>query len=409
MRICHVCSDFHPFIGGCETHNVSVTTFLASRGHEVDVVVVRPSLKDLDIKNYADDKLAFLRAPAYDFPGHTRFRVHNIWPSGPILTYIEIRKKVKELEVLQGRFDVIEVHTHPFALAFPLRRVVLTLHFYELSCPSSPPIACPECKRPSDCIACVGRARYVQWRITRDLSLRRTENIIAKYDRVAREAVSRGVRPEAFHIIPHWIDIEGVWESSRNGNRMLIGGIDGNDFVYGFIGRLDAINSIFLILEAFKTIAERDKDTKLLFIGDGQDRHELEERIRKYGLLDRAYISGYVQHDQIGSYLGIPDVFICASRPGNYNWSLLEIMAAEKPVIATKAGGVEDILIDGENSVMCEADLESILKSMVKLRDDEKLRNLIAKNALETVRAKHSLMNLIEYEALLQRAASGHH
>jgi glycosyltransferase involved in cell wall biosynthesis len=401
MRVCHICNDFHPFTGGCETHNVSVTTFLASKGHDVDVIVVRPSLKILDKKNYTKDKLSFLHISTYDYPNQPRIKVHNIWSSGPILTYIEINKKVKELEAQNGPFDVIEIHAYPFALAFPFRRVVLTLHFYELSCPCIPPIACPECEGVDDCVECVGRVRYFQWWITRKLALRNIDNIMAKYDRVAEEAISRGMNKTKFHIIPHWIDVDGIWESSNNRDRALVKGINKGDFVYGFLGRLDAVNGIFLFLDAFKSIPNNNGNLKVLFIGDGQDRHELEKRIEKNGLSDRVFLAGYVPHDQIGSYLGIPDVFVCASKLGNYNWSLLEIMAAEKPIIATKAGGVEDVLINGVNSVMCTADLDSIKKSMIVLKDDEVFRNRISSNAFKIVKEKHSTANLDRYESWL--------
>ena len=85
----------------------------------------------------------------------------------------------------------------------------------------------------------------------------------------------------------------------------------------------------------------------------------------------------------------------------NYNWTLLELMSSGKPVIATAVGGTSEILRDGHSALLAEATAESIASGIRRLIDDPKLRQKLAGNALNTVKEKHSLTNLIKYERLL--------
>ncbi|KAA0233623.1 MAG: glycosyltransferase family 4 protein [Actinobacteria bacterium] len=125
-----------------------------------------------------------------------------------------------------------------------------------------------------------------------------------------------------------------------------------------FVGRIVEEKGIFDLVEMMSVLRERQTDARLLLIGEGQDRPLVEERVARAGLGDRVRMTGWVEASVVPSYLAAADIVLAPSRPAPDGWieaqglSIIEAMAAAKPVIATRLGGIADSITDGETGVL---------------------------------------------------------
>ena len=104
----------------------------------------------------------------------------------------------------------------------------------------------------------------------------------------------------------------------------------------------------------------------------------------------RVSFLGFVPHDVLPMYLSASDIFIRPSRSEGMGNSFIEAMAAGKPVIATRVGGIVDFLRDGETGLFCEVgNPKSIAQKVEKLMKDRESRDYIIRTASALVTEKY--------------------
>jgi len=148
-------------------------------------------------------------------------------------------------------------------------------------------------------------------------------------------------RSDQFSILPLGIDLNSfeLSESSRDRVRSEIGAANG-DIVVGYVGRLTEIKNIPMLLEC--AALERPEPVKFVIVGDGHLRTPLVEQADELGISDRVIFFGN-RTDIAAIYNGIDIVALTSHNEGT-PLSLIEAMAAGKPVISTGVGGVRDLL-----------------------------------------------------------------
>ncbi|MFC1925717.1 glycosyltransferase family 4 protein [Chloroflexota bacterium] len=399
MRICHVCNGFPPTVGGSETHNYSVVKYLAEKGYRVDVVVVRPNRNLLQRTNYTVDAIKTLLSKSYTLPDLPGVTVHNIAPTA-IKLYYDLARKIKELEK-ESPIDIIDIHSYIYALAFSKKRkILLSLHCYELSCPAT--LYLP-CEKPSlaRCRKCCSLPKYLYWKVARALALSRISKFMVKYDYLKRKLVDSGVDESSVVVIPHWIDVEKINRASREAGRAEMN-IEKGAKIFSFVGRLSQFNGPFLALEAFKKVYASHPEARLFFVGDGELKQSIERFCADNGFEDRVQLLGRLPHEKLLGILPSFDYHLLCSEYDNYNWTLLELMSSGKPIVATDVAGMTDILQDGRNALLAGANADSIADRMIELLEKPDLGARLAESALNTVRERHSMDNLQLYEELLE-------
>ena len=85
MKVCHICSGFPPAVGGTETHNYSIVKYLSDRGHDVDVIIIRPRTEELKLKGYSQEVIDEVQKKEYTLPELKNVRIFNIARSKPIV------------------------------------------------------------------------------------------------------------------------------------------------------------------------------------------------------------------------------------------------------------------------------------------------------------------------------------
>ncbi|MCF8114270.1 MAG: glycosyltransferase [Desulfotignum sp.] len=123
-------------------------------------------------------------------------------------------------------------------------------------------------------------------------------------------------------------------------------GFTQKDVVAGFIGRLDPIKNLCVVLDGFQTALAGCPDLKLLIIGDGPLFTEIKEKIIHMSLSDHVVLAGY-QKDA-AALAPVLDVFVLASLSEGTSMALLEAMSAGVPAIVSNAGGNPEIVVNNQ-------------------------------------------------------------
>jgi len=124
-----------------------------------------------------------------------------------------------------------------------------------------------------------------------------------------------------------------------------------SDFVFICVGRLEEIKGHDILLKAFNGIMPREH-VKLLIVGEGPCRNEMEQYIAEAGLQNNIRMLG--QRNDIPSLLNLSDCFVLASRSEGLSCSIIEAMAAGLPVIATDVGGNCELVTNAVNGYLVQ-------------------------------------------------------
>lgn len=174
-------------------------------------------------------------------------------------------------------------------------------------------------------------------------------------------------------------------------------------FWIGTIAELHPTKQINVLLRAFKDISETHADAALVIIGDGQERERLVAYAKKLGIEGQVVFCGHV--DQAARYLPALDLFVLPSRSEALGYVLLEAGQAGLPVIATKVGGIPEIIESGVTGALVLPGSSRLLSIMLEsLMDDESLRDRLARNLTQRIEERFSLTRMTTKTLALYRS-----
>ncbi len=173
-------------------------------------------------------------------------------------------------------------------------------------------------------------------------------------------------------------------------------GIGRGTLLVGIVGRLVPIKNHFIFLDAIRMIkdAGAGRDIKFVIIGDGEMRQILKERAKKIGMEDSVIFTGWVK-DLAAVYADL-DIVALTSLNEGMPVSLIEAMAAAKPVVSTDVGGVGDLVHDCKNGFLARSnDAKDISDKLAILLNDEAARLKFGACGRGSVRDKYSKERLL--------------
>jgi glycosyltransferase involved in cell wall biosynthesis len=158
---------------------------------------------------------------------------------------------------------------------------------------------------------------------------------------------------EQYRLIRSGIEIQSYRDVtiSRDQARDRLG-IPRESFVIGSVGRLGEQKSPLDLLAAFVSVAAAHPEARLVYVGDGPQRGELEAAVARAGLQDRVHLAG-LRRD-VPELLRAFDVFALASRWEGLPRVFPQAMAAGLPIVATLVDGAPDAITHGENGWLVE-------------------------------------------------------
>src|SRR5450432_3359327 len=195
-------------------------------------------------------------------------------------------------------------------------------------------------------------------------------------------AVSENLRDETYEIfdikkeievIPNFVDLSRFNRKAIDPFRKVIAPNNERIVVHA-----SNFRKIKRVLDVVKIFAEVNKQipSKLLFVGDGPDRHDAENLCRELGICDDIRFIG--KQEQIEDILAVSDVFLLPSEYESFGLAALEAMAARAVVISTNAGGLTEINVQNVTGFMADVgDVEAMSNFTIDLlRDPERLATM---------------------------------
>jgi sugar transferase (PEP-CTERM/EpsH1 system associated) len=172
-------------------------------------------------------------------------------------------------------------------------------------------------------------------------------------------------------------------------------GIDEKDFVIGFVGRLDPIKNIPMLLDSMSRLRTDGQAAKCLIVGDGSEMPGLQERVRTLGIDRDVVFAGF--RSDVSKLNYIMDVFVLPSFSEGTSMALLEAMAAGVPVVATRVGGNTELIEDGISGYLVESDsVDELTTALEKIAGSPELRTEFAATARAEFEARFSFEAMIE-------------
>lgn len=150
----------------------------------------------------------------------------------------------------------------------------------------------------------------------------------------------------------------------------------GPEFTILSVGRLHAVKNQQLVLRALRELLTRDERWRLVLVGEGGKKAELERLSADLGVADRVRFVGRVSHGpELWSLYDEADVFVLASTSEGTPKVVLEAMCRGAPVVASAVSGVPTAVADGERGLLFQNnDLQGLIAALERMRDEPELR-----------------------------------
>ncbi len=257
-----------------------------------------------------------------------------------------------------------------------------------------------------------GTAGSLVFRVIETVLARVTDSLVAVSPEVRDDLVRLGVAPaRKFTVIRLGIDLEPrvTCDEPPDEIRARIG-IAADRFVVGWFGRMTAVKRTDDLLDALAALRERGVDALLLLVGDGADRERLERLAHGRGLARSVLFLGY--QEDVARWYAACDAIVLTSANEGTPVTLIEALAARRPVVATRVGGVEDVVEEGITGYLVRpGDTHAIAERLALLAADPALRQRMGEAGRAQMLERYAVERLVAdvdrlYLELLQTASA---
>ena len=250
-----------------------------------------------------------------------------------------------------------------------------------------------------------GPVRTLAFRLLERWLARLTTALVAVSPEVRDDLVRLGVAPrEKFTVVRLGIELEErVAEANGRSETRRVLGIAPDAFTVGWIGRMTGVKRTGDVLLAFRELRRHGVDACLCMVGDGPEREMLERRAHELGIMRNTLFLGY--QEEVAPYYAAFDAMILPSGNEGTPVSAIESLAAGRPVVATRVGGVPDVVRDGEDGFLVDAGaVDELAERLARLARDPELRARMGEAGRARVLPRYSVDRLIDDVDRLYRA-----
>ncbi len=245
----------------------------------------------------------------------------------------------------------------------------------------------------STCHGFIGNDRKLRFYNMLDrLSLRLSKGIITVSEDIMESLTTSGIKKHRIKVIQNAIsqpcEVTKVQTRRNKSSKSL--SLDSSKFVIGYIGRLSEEKGVKYLIEAASILRDKNVDFKLIVVGDGPERAELENLVKERSLEEQVVFVGF--QTDVATWLTTFDVFVLPSLTEGTPMALLEAMSMGIPVIATAVGGVPKVLSDGKNGLLVSPhDFISLSERIQILQENSTLRERLSREGSNTIRTQYNI------------------
>ncbi len=224
-----------------------------------------------------------------------------------------------------------------------------------------------------------GGARVRALRAARDWQLGGAARILCPSEFLRSIVLSWGIAPERVEVLPNPAPVVAIDPRTRDETRRRLG-LDGPLLV--FAGRLTAQKSLELALGALA----RTSGISLVVAGDGDRRSALERLAGELGLDGRVRFVGPQPRERVLELFAAADAAVLSSSWENFPHAVVEALAVGTPVLATASGGVAEVVEDGVNGLLVPVgDVAALARAFERYFGEEELRGVLEAGAAPSV------------------------
>jgi glycosyltransferase involved in cell wall biosynthesis len=375
MNIGMLIARFPPYVGGTEIQCDRLSRTLAARGQHVVILTELPSR----------------HPPIQESPKSIEVRRFQTFGFPPLSSLIFCLRALWNL-VRQPQFDVLHAHmiASPSILAVMAGKLTHKKTVVKVAC--------------SGQYGDVSTAQHSflgRWKLK--LVLQNVDRLVCLTREMEKELLAAGASRNKIVRIPNGIDTDKFRPSRNDGEKRQLQvtlGLSPDSFNILFMGRLTPQKRPDLVIEAFQQAFAHQPKMKLVMLGDGPLRAELQKRVQSAGFQSQVKIPG--NHPESELYTRCFDLFVLPSEAEGMSNSLLEAMATGLPSIATRNGATEELIKDGENGILIPpGDAGALANAMISLVNDPARAVRLGKAARELMQNTYQ-MNVVaqQYETL---------
>jgi len=231
-------------------------------------------------------------------------------------------------------------------------------------------------------------------------------------------AVSNYLRQETYdhfdvhngiEVIPNFIDTDRFHRENKehfkqalcpNGEKLIV-----------HVSNFRPVKNAQQVVEIFARLRDDDLPVKLLLVGYGPDRVPAEHKARDLDVYDDIRFLG--KQDPVEEILSIADVFLMPSGSETFGLAALEAMACDVPVVASRVGGLPELVVDGETGFLCELDdLDAFTERTKQLLTDAELHHRMSEGARTRATDDFDISEIVPlyenyYESVREKALAG--
>ncbi len=234
---------------------------------------------------------------------------------------------------------------------------------------------------------------------------RLVDRVIAVSERLRIE-LTDAYPEEKLRCIHNGIDVETHRSRSQKPIDREQLGVGRDEFAVGVVGRLTAVKGIDVFLESARQIAQANPAARFVVVGDGPLRRTLERQAGEQGLSGRVIFLGH--RDDAARLVGALDLLMIPSRSEGIPMVLLEALASETPVVASRVGGIPEVVEDRRHGLLCApGDAGALARACTRIMSDRDEAKAMASAGLRRVEEEFSasLMASRYAETYQQRSA----
>ena len=237
---------------------------------------------------------------------------------------------------------------------------------------------------------------------------KRSDALVAVSDQQKRELAEefKIAGPDKFRIVPLGFELSRFYDHQENKRKKFREEfkLQDDEIAIGIVGRLVPIKNHSLFLEAIDHVVKNSrKKIRAFIVGDGECRAELEQKAASLGISFASaeepnpnsllvFTSWREDIDFVNAGL---DIVALASLNEGTPVSLVEAQAANKPIVSTRVGGIEDVVVENETALLSEVnDRKAFCENLLKLVENDEFRKCLGTRGMNYVREKFSVERL---------------
>jgi len=209
------------------------------------------------------------------------------------------------------------------------------------------------------------------------------------------------MRREKCITIYNGVDLKASGEIERGSERWRFG-ISEKDFVVGSIGNIKKVKGYDLLLKAADIVRKRHPNCFFVVAGEGKGGYfnELLSERKKLGLDEGFRFIGF--EEDVYAFLQMVDIFVLSSHTEGFSLATIEAMNTGVPVVVTKSGGPQEIVVNNENGILVDVGDEiALANGIIRLIEDEVFREKLVLEGRKTILERFLLSTMVgKYEAL---------